>query len=272
MGGTSQSNPAPVAATGMQSASVTNPANPTGQVDTPAQPATPDSPTHDWEKRYKDLQSFHSKTVNTKDAEIATLQQSTAPKFHVPKTAEELQRFAGENPETYAFIQTIAHGIAENQMQTVNDRLSTAENQLAKSNQELAFEELQRAHPDFQKIDGSPEFTQWLAKQTQEVQGWIYNNTDDAQKISYALSLFKQQTGWGIQQETPASPTGPSDAELASQAVNVNGSVNTSTDQRDHVQYIWSESEIAKMRPEVYAQYQEAIDLASSEGRIAYGR
>lgn len=249
-----------------------NPADPTGQTGQPAQDAAPTAPEHNWEKRYKDLQSFHSRTVNDQTAEIARLKAQSTPQFQVPKTAEELSAFSKENPEVYAVIESIAHQRAQEQLASVNGELTQVKQSLEETAKEKALNDLQRAHPDFQEIDSSPEFHQWIAQQSVEVQGWIFNNPDDASKVNMALSLFKQNTGWGVQNNT--NPTTPNVDQLeASRNVNVPSGGDTGTgDPRSHPQYIWKESEIGKMHPSEYAKFEGDIDLALAEGRVAIGR
>lgn len=273
MGATITQNPAPIKqAPGLHSNLTDDPMEATVDGNNPVEPTVPQDPVqHDWEKRYKDLQSYSTKKLNSQDVEIARLATEAArgPKFQVPKTADELAAFKAENSETYAFIETIAHDIAQNQMQVYNDRLNMAETTLAKTTQEQALSELQRRHPDFQSIDGDPRFNQWLTEQDLEVQGWVVNNTDDAAKLCRALSLFKADTGWGV---TAATNDTPQNTNIdASRAVEVPGALPDGSDTRTHPKYIWTESEISKMRPEEYSKYAADIDLAVSEGRIALG-
>ena len=235
-----------------------------------------ETPSHDWEKRYKDLQSYSTKQVNAKDTEIANLLRDKAqgPKFQPPKTAEELTAFRTENPETYAFIQTIAHDMANNQTQVISERLETAESTLAETSREAAMNQLKLAHPDFEEINGHPSFNIWLESQDPEVQSWIYHNTNDANKVSRALSLFKHDTGWGVKENNSGNPNGNQGNQSnldGSRAVDVQGGSEGGNDPRTHPKYIWSEAEIAKMHPLEFAKYESDISLALSERRVAMG-
>jgi len=249
--------------------------------DATGNPATPnpEAPVnHDWEKRYKDLQSFSSKQMNEKEAEIANLLRDKArgPEFQVPKTAEEIAAFKAENPETYAFIETIAYDRANNQTQVINDRLEAAESTLATNSREQAMTQLRQAHPDFEEINGHPSFNQWLATQDVEVQGWIYHNSDDANKVNRALSLFKQDTGWSGSNTLDTNVNVSTNVNQqtnvdASRSVDVSSDSVGNGDPRKHPAYIWKEAEINKLYPTDYAKYSEDIDLAMSEGRVAMG-
>lgn len=264
-------NPEVVQAQSPTSQSVTAHAE-TVATDNPATMTNEAPVQHDWEKRYKDLQSYSTKQMNEKETEIANLLRDKArgPEFQAPKTAEELAAFKVENPETYAFIQTIAHDMTNNQTQVISDRLETAETALATSSREQAMVQLRQAHPDFEEINGHPSFNQWLSTQDAEVQGWIYHNSDDANKVNRALSLFKQDTGWGGNTNTSDSNVNQQTNVDASMSVDVPGD-SANGDPRKHPGYVWKESEIDKLYPTEYAKYSEDIDLAMSEGRVSMG-
>ena len=240
----------------------------------------PRAPAHDWEKRYKDLQSFHTKTVQSKDEEIGNLRSNAAPNaFVVPKTAEELTAFSKDNPETFQFIQTIAHDIAAKQVEPIVGRLQNAESALDDERVGKATDQLLARHPDFEAIDASSEFQAWLPQQADHIQSLIYDNPDDAGKISTVLDLFKGSTGWGVNTgNTSASNVTNQEANAqAAQAVNTGSTAGgegaSSADPRvSNPQYLWSESEIGSMHPTVFAQFSDAIDLAWNEGRVKTGQ
>jgi hypothetical protein len=236
---------------------------------TPEPVVSPETPSHDWEKRYKDLQSYSSREMNTKSAEIAELKAGMS-KFKVPKTADELAAFRTENPDTYQVIQSIAHDIANTQLESVNGELARVNAQLTTSSREQSMDTLQRQHPDFMQIDGSPEFQSWLNTQNHEVQGWILTS-EDPDKVNMALSLFKQNTGWGSGQQNNSSTNVP-DASGAL-AVDVRGgSGENSNEARMSTQYVWGETEISRLRPDEYSKYESSIMLAADEGRISSSR
>ena len=273
MGTTVASNPAIVVATSPNA--VFNVPDDTGVDASTSQVNDPRAPVHDWEKRYKDLQSFHTKTLSTKDQEILALRDTNSPgTFVVPKTADELAAFKAKNPETYQFIQTIAHDMAAKQVEPIVGRLKDAEFELGKEKDSQALVQLNARHPDFQAVDASPEFHTWLGSQPDHIQGWIFNNPDDAGKISSVLDLFKASTGWGVNAgNTSATQANqPSGADAVNVGSTATGETVSGDPRANNPQYRWSESEIGNMRPEEYAKFSSAIDLALSEGRVQMGR
>lgn len=253
-----------------------------GATDTPEDPevnagtpkeVTPEPVGHDWEERYRKMQSYQMKQENQLKREIARLESNTAPAFKVPKTLEQLEAFETENPDLYKVIQSVAHGIANKQMESVNGEVDNMRSELKDASRENAIQQLRRTHPDFEKVNESTEFTTWLGSQPADIQAWVVNNHSDASLISRALSLFKYETGWGKDASTTVKPKDNSQERLKDtpdMVIDVvGGDPDAGSDPRKHPKYVWSEHEIQKMRGDEYAHYSKDIELALSEGRIA---
>lgn len=71
-------------------------------------------------------------------------------------------------------------------------------------------------HADWQSVVGSRDFLEWYTAQPAEVRSMVEKNADaiiDAQSASYALGLFKMQTGYQAkQQPAPSAGAPPNDA------------------------------------------------------------
>lgn len=225
---------------------------------------------HDWEQRYRKLQSFQMKQENQYKSEIARLESNTAPEFKVPKTLEELEAFKGENPDLYGVVQSIAHGISKEEMKAVHGEVDHMRTQLNEASRETAVVELRRVHPDFEKINDSPEFNTWIDQQSADIQGWVVNNHTDASLITRALSLFKFETGWSKPASEPTLITDPPPVvPTPDMDVSVAGGDLGDADPRKHPKYVWSENEILHLTEADYKNYSTDIDLAQTEGRIA---
>lgn len=226
-------------------------------------------PEHDWEKRYKDLQSYHSKTVNQLKNDNTTLANQATPRFVPPKTPEDMARFKADKPEEYAFIQSIAHGIANDLTKSVQAELDTVSTDLRDNKIEKAAFAIEAAHPDWATLRESQDFHEWGTKQDATVQGWLYDNPDNAQDAIRAISLYKADRN-ALQSQ---SNTNQSNTLDASTSVNVQGqNGQTLETDRNSPGYMWKDSEIAKMRPEEYAKWHEVIQLAYREGRYIQGQ
>lgn len=224
-----------------------------------------EKPEHNWEKRYKDLQSYTSRKINDLEGQIKDLQKQSVPKVEAPKTQEELDAFRAQNPEMYAVIQSMANNMFQAQMANYDQELAEVKGSLQATAAERARLKLKEAHPDYEQIMNSNEFADWAATQSDQVKDWIYKNPDNADLAIQAVSLFKYHSGWG-KDNKDNKPTKQSGGDLA-----VNSGKSKSDPgaiDRNHPAYKWKESEIARMRPEEFAKWDEHIALAQREGRF----
>lgn len=225
-----------------------DPANPEGTVPEQTQPVAVG---HDWEKRYKDLQSYSDKTLNGLKAENLRLKEN-ATVFTPPKTPEELESFGQQNPDWMGVIETVAHNIASKNLAPIQEEMNQA-----KANQAAA--ELLQAHPDAGTITQTPDFQQWATEQGSEIQAWLADE-HDASKVIRALSYYK-----AMRSTAPIVPTHQQDL-TAAQAVNTHGSVVTPTTSEQAKRY--SRAAISKMHPAEYEANYEAIKYASQNGLL----
>ena len=226
-------------------------------------------PEHNWEKRYRDLQSYTAKKINQLEGDIRSLQQQNVPRLEVPKTQEELDAFRGKNPEMYAVIQSMANTLFQSHIAQYDQKLAEMQGSLQANAQDKAVLKLKAAHPDYEAIMNSDAFHSWAALQTTEVQDWIYKNPDNADLAIQALSLYKYHSGVGKanQGTTTQGNQGGDYAVNTRSATTDQGAVN-----RNHPSYVWKESEIARMRPEEFHKWDAHITLAQQEGRILFGQ
>jgi hypothetical protein len=220
---------------------------------------TSEQPNHDWEKRYKDLQSFNSRKINELTNQIKTLQEQGVPKVTAPRTPEEMDAFKAANPEMYNVIQHMATEIAQTQLQGYDQKMAGVQNDLLDTKMEKAQLAIKAAHPDFEQVINSDQFAAWASRQAAGVQDWIYNNPDNPDLAIKALSLYKYESG----QNTTTSQLDAS-VDVAAQS-----GAATETNSRNHPAYIWKASDIRGMPPAEYAKWDEVITLAHREGRVS---
>jgi len=226
-------------------------------------------PEHDWEKRYKDLQSYTAKKITSLEVKVQDSMKQSVPKLAAPKTPEELEAFRGQNPEMYAVIQSMAQNMSEEHMTKYDSKLAEMQGTMKETSQERAVLKLKQAHSDYEVVMNSDAFHDWAATQSTQIQDWIYKNPDNAEAAIQALSLFKYHSGWG-KDNTGTNTQGNTGGDV---------SINTRTTKvdpgatdRNHPAYVWKETEIAKMRPDDFAKWNEHITLAQRENRILFGQ
>ena len=233
--------------------------------------AAEEAPAHNWEKRYKDLQSHTSKKQNEFNATVAGLKQemeqlrvAQTPTFKPPSTDEELAAFKEKNPETYNFITTLAHKMAKAEMGQYETKLAGLESGLQNARATEAVAQINAAHPDWSTIKDSQEFHLWAEQQDSVVQSWIYDNPDNAANAIRAINLYKAEVRPVVQNTNQQPANAAEDIGVRNTSVDPSGSGD-----RNAPDYIWKDSEVASMRPQEFAKWEETIDLAMSEGRYA---
>jgi hypothetical protein len=149
----------------------------------------------------------------------------------------------------------------EEQMNALQQKLSAIEMreaEMLKRDAELALRE---RHPDFEDIRGDDNFHEWAKTQPEDIQRWIYNNPDNVALASRAIDLYKMENNIAIQKSSRQSQLSRSNAA---------DMVSTKTTGVEPQQAkIWTQREIASLSMDDYDRYEQEIDLAIQEGRVA---
>jgi hypothetical protein len=117
-------------------------------------------------------------------------------------------------------------------------------------------------HPDFDNIKNSDDFHGWAKSQPQSIQDWIYKNSNDADLASRALDLYKRDTGLDVPQKKTRS-----NSRKTKSAADMVSTKTTAVEPKEAK--IWSEKDIARMSMDEFDRYEEEINNAITEGRIA---
>ena len=213
----------------------------------------------DWEKRYRDLQSYHDKKLNKVNKELAEAKKTTLSL----SSPEEVSKFMDENPDLYRMMQTIAFEQGSSAVEQISNELETIKSDTQDTKQVSLVTKIKASHPDFDTIVGSSEFHAWAEGQTQEVQQWIYKNPDNANLAIAALDLYKAKTGYKSDTKEKAEKPKSKASDTAADAVTTSGSPDVSSNKK-----VWKASEIKKLTPSQFEKYEADIDLAWEEGRV----
>ena len=210
----------------------------------------------DWEKRYRDLQSYSDKQLNTLRQDLETSQQSKVSL----SSPEEIADFMEKNPDQYRMMQTIAREAGASVAAPLTSKLEVIETDTNKTKAIKAKAQIVQAHPDFDQVVNSDEFHAWAQGQTQEVQRWVYDNPNDADLAITALDLYKVKTG--VKNDTKSKKR---TSDSAADAVATSGIPDVSGGKK-----IWKASTIKSLHPSKYEKLESEIDLAFTEGRVDF--
>ena len=223
-----------------------------------------------YKKRYDDLKKHYDDRVSQfkqREQEILAETRAAQPKYKAPKTSEELQEFKKEYPDLYETVETVAHLQSERQIQDLQSQLSSVQQREVDILRREAEANLRENHPDFEDIRGDETFHEWAQKQPDQIQDWVYKNSMDANLASKAIDLYKLEQGI-------KTPSNQSKRSRQQQSNNSKGSaanlVSTKTTTVEPKQdKIWTEREIAAMSLDQFDKYEEEINQAVNEGRVA---
>ena len=216
----------------------------------------------DYKKRYDDLKRHYDSTVAmnkqqaTENEAIARAAQNNAP-VQMP---EDLQQFASEYPDLYKQVTSVAKMQSEQGDKGLEAKLEALLESQAKVQQREDKLLLKQNHPDFEQIVADDNFHAWAKTQPTEIQKWIYENPDNPELASRAIDFYKLELGIKSKTSTKTRQT----------AADMVSTKTTSIDTKQ--KRIWKESEISKLSGREYEKYEEAIDLAVSEGRVLRGQ
>ena len=214
----------------------------------------------DYKKRYDDLKKHYDNKLNEFKSREQELLGQVTPEYTAPKTPEELEEFKNQYPDVFEVVETVAHLQSESKAKVLEERLSKLQEREQEISQQEAEKRLRERHPDFDDIRNSDDFHKWAKEQPSSIQGWIYDNADDADLASRAIDLFKRDLGIDVPEKiTKSSSKTKSAADMVS---------TKTTAVEPKSEKIWAEKEIAAMSIDEFDKYESEISEAMQQGRI----
>jgi len=217
-----------------------------------------------FKKRYDDLKKHYDSTINKHKDELQSLRtqlESSTKQFVPPKSKTELEAWRKEYPDVYEMVETIAMDKATTRTADLENKYKDLQLQQEQIAKEKAEVELLKLHPDFNDLRQKDEFHDWAAKQDPTIQGWLYENTSNAQLAARAIDLFKMDTG-------QSKLTKKEEKDVKKEAAKAISKTRKSTESDIPKKKVWTTSEISKLKPHEFEKHEKDIDLARLEGRI----
>jgi len=218
-----------------------------------------------FKKRYGDLRRHSQQQQSNFQKQIDELKEqltkSTEKQIKLPTSEADLAEWAKTYPDVARIVETIAIKKAKEQSSAIEERLNQLDEREKLTAREKAELELNRLHPDFDKIRDTDEFHAWAEDQPSWIQQALYENDNDARAAARAIDLYKADMGLtkGKKQKEDNS---------AAQGVGTRSSKSAPSDNdNDGVIY---ESEVAKLTSKQYEHHQEEIAKAIRSGKFVY--
>ena len=218
-----------------------------------------------FKKRYDDLKRHYDKTLSKHKNEVSNLktqlEQSTN-QMLPPTDPNDLAEWRKKYPDVYDIIETISLTKADERAKKLEEKYQFLQEQQTQIAKEKAEVELLKRHPDFQEIRATDQFHEWAQKQDPTIQGWLYENTDNADLAARAIDLYKMDAGITSKQEKPKAKDIKKEAAKAVTSTKKGNQINV-TEKK-----IWTVDEISKLKPYEFDKHEKDIMAARREGRI----
>ena len=237
-----------------------------------SEPETPQTkqsqkPRANYKKRYDDLKKHYDDKIaefKQREQELLAQARGAQPQYQPPRSEEDLVEFKSKYPELYETVETVAHMRSQEQVNALQEKLQAIEARELELSRRDAETKLRERHPDFEDIRGDEQFHSWAKEQPEEIQRWIYNNPDNVTLASRAIDLYKMENGININTPKPRANRSQSAKNSAADFVSTK---TTTVDTKQPK--IWTQREIAALSMDDYDKYEQEIDLAIREGRVA---
>ena len=218
-----------------------------------------------FKKRYSDLRRHQQKQAEEFKKELETLKrqlsEATKKEIKLPKSDEDIEKWAADYPDVAQIVETIAMKKAKEQSLELEERVKAIDEMQLSATKEKAEAELMRLHPDFGEIRDSDDFHEWAEEQPKWVQEALYENDNDARSAARAIDLYKSDRNIGKEKKSK------NDKSVA-EAVNTKNT-RTKPQENEASSYL-KESEVQRMSAQEYEKKSDEIMEAIRSGKFIY--
>lgn len=216
-----------------------------------------------FKKRYGDLRRH----LQTKEKEFGDqlseikkqLDEATRKEIHLPKSDEDIEKWAKEYPDVAAIVETIAIKKAKEQSDHLDARVKELTELQTNVSREKAEAQLLTMHPDFNEIKEQDEFHTWAEEQPKWIQDALYENETDARSAARAIDLYKADMGIGTKKKNTSK-----DAAKTVTTRSTKGQPDT------EATGMIKESDVNKMSAQEYEKNADMIMEAIRSGKFIY--
>ena len=216
-----------------------------------------------FKKRYGDLRRHSQQKENELKTEIEALRKqldsAAKQEIKLPRSDEDIEKWAAEYPDVAAIVETIAIKKAKEQAAALEERVKAVDEMQYSAKKEKAEAELLRLHPDFAEIRDSDDFHDWADEQPKWVQDALYENDNDARSAARAIDLYKADRNITSKKKT---------SDDAAKSINTKNSRSKPVSD-ENTTYL-RESQVQKMSAQEYEKNADDIMEAIRSGKFIY--
>lgn len=212
-----------------------------------------------FKKRYGDLRRHSQEKERELLKRIEDLEAKlNAGPMKPPKTEAEVEAWVKKYPDVAAVVQTLAEKVAAEKVKGTEDRLKELDELRQDSVRKQAEDRVRSAHPDFDQINDSDDFHDWVETQPKWVKTAAYED-DDADSLISVLDLYKAKKGLGKK---------PKDSSKEA-AMAVQTKSSTSVDAKGE-KGVFTESQVQAMSDKEYEKNEAKILASIQNGTFIY--
>lgn len=209
-----------------------------------------------FKKRYGDLRRHMAEKEKEWEAKFEALKTQSPASIIPPKSDEDLEDWIKKYPD----IAGIVSALVEKQMQGTKESVKELDNLRWETKKERAESEIRKAHNDWDELKNADEFHDWVEEQPKWVQDALFEQIDDSRAVVRVLDLYKADKGLTKQAQKE-------DARKA--AGFVKPTTKAAVD-KDEGNFMFSESQVAKMSDKEYEKNEAKILEAMRTGKFNY--
>lgn len=215
-----------------------------------------------YKKRYGDLRRHQQKVekeLKDKIAELENQINNGGKDIALPKSDEDLAAWMKKYPDVAGIVKTLVAKETEARLADSKKDLEALRESQTQSKLEKARQEIMKAHPDFEELERSDDFHDWVDEQPKWIADALFENSDEPAAVIRVLDLYKSDST-GL---TPEKKT----AKDVAKSVSTKGRTNPDASQdKGKIR----ESQVAKMSDKEYEKNEAAIMEAMRTGNFVY--
>jgi len=212
-----------------------------------------------FKKRYGDLRRHMASKEKEWESRFEALETGPT-SIRPPKSNEDIEAWASQNPDIAAIVETIADKKATEKFASAEGRLREFDEAKSEAERTKAENKIRSSHADFDELREGDQFHDWVEEQPKWVRDALYENSDDAASVIRVLDLYKVDNGL-----TPSAKK----AKAKDAAKTVSKRTRTPVDETGSGSMI-KESAVAKMTDKQFEANYEAIQEAMASGKFVY--
>lgn len=219
-----------------------------------------------FKKRYGDLRRYQAEEKKKLNAEIKELKDQLAEQgksvaaIEYPASDEDLDAWKEKYPDVAAIVETMARKIANEKFEKAKIDIDGLNNSRKEAAKDKAMSDIRKAHSDFDALQESDEFHDWVDEQPKWVQDALFENAEDAKAVIRVLDLYKADMGL-----TKADDK----KKEKSAAKGVKTKTRTEPDKEDGSGYL-RESEVKKWTAAQFEAREDEMMKAIAAGKFIY--